>query len=270
MSTRCRGLPGTPGEAFFDRTISLTPTIPAQVSILIGLAGLLSTLHSLSLSADQFCPLQPSSIRVDPSPDSMHALDVRLAPAAALDHTYERVRTSARDRGVIPQCLLDADGLCSSPPGHAGARGTLSAGGTRAQDRMAADVWRLGALGGVLLASTAYCGDAAARVARAGTALELLEGLSGDGRFTDLLTTLRVRLRCSHAPPSPDPGHADAVPGTVTVTVPVRESGARPCLTSLSCLERHGLQTATGTCLVCFSCILQQLHRWYCRYWHWY
>ena len=83
-----------------------------------------------------------------------------------------------------------------APSGDSGARGTHSGSGTRAQDRMAATVWRLGALGGVPLASSAYGGDAAARIARAGAVLELPEELSGDGRFWDLLTTLRVRLRC--------------------------------------------------------------------------
>lgn len=162
--------------------------LPVQVSILTALANLLCTLHSLAISTDQICPWWPSSIRVSPIMRALHASAVRIAPPAH-DHA-----SGSLCRTALPQCLLDADELCTPDPGLAGARATEHAqrGDTRA--RMAEDVWRLGALGTVMLAA---CGraDPAACIARAGTPQELLAELALQGRFTAAHPVLRVRTR---------------------------------------------------------------------------
>lgn len=142
------------------------PTRAVQVSILHQLAGLLTRLHDISLPAERFSSLRPSSLRVYPAkcyPSGGAPGDVAvwLAPLPK-DNASGSFR-----RSDMPRCLRDADELCAPD---------VIDTDRRVCECMRIDAWRLGALGAVLLAVFAYGPEAPERIARAGTA----SGLLGD------------------------------------------------------------------------------------------
>lgn len=156
------------------------------MSILHQLAGLLTRLHDISLPAERFCPLRPSSLRVypakcSPSGGAPGDVAVLLAPVPK-DNASGSFR-----RGDVPRCLRDADELCTPD---------VVATDRRVCECMLIDVWWLGALGAVLLAVFAYGPEAPERIARAGTASGLLgDVVSAMAGQQDLGLLAAVRVR---------------------------------------------------------------------------
>lgn len=138
-----------------------------QVSILSQLAALLALCHNSALAAERFCPLRPSSIRILPvkgsTPgDTAAGVSVRVAPPA------QDQASGSFCRSRMARCLQDADELCTPD---------VAALHPRVCECMRTDVWRLGALGAVLMAVHVYGEDAPQQLARAGNVQLLLGDL---------------------------------------------------------------------------------------------
>lgn len=172
-----------------------TPTVTwaaVQEATLWHVATLLARLHAHRLTTSNFFPLQLSSLRFIVDSDAGRPFRILFAPLAQWHASGSVCRCAMSQR------MRDADALCVPPPNSKLQSGGPEEGSAREQRWLeeAADMWRAGAVGSLLLAAAVHgCGwDDAADAAT--DVWELLDGINKKVSGS-VLAALRVRSRLS-------------------------------------------------------------------------